>query len=69
MRRSYPSAGVTNRGHDTIAVYSVNPAKGTLTPIEGRRQPRLVSNRSGSIPVRLTSSNLLIPNRWNLDAK
>jgi 6-phosphogluconolactonase len=25
---------VTNRGHDTIAVYSVNPAKGTLTMVE-----------------------------------
>ena len=25
---------VTNRGHDTIAVYSVDPAKGTLTMIE-----------------------------------
>jgi 6-phosphogluconolactonase len=25
---------VTNRGHDTIAVYSVDPVKGALTPIE-----------------------------------
>ena len=34
----------SNRGHDSIAVYSIDPAKGTLTPVEivpsGGKEPR-----------------------------
>jgi 6-phosphogluconolactonase len=64
---------VANRGHDSIAVYSIDPVQGTLTPIEyvptqGKTPRNFAIDPTGSYLIAANQeSNTLVP--FRIDAK